>query len=275
MQHHGGPAGVAMLENTIKLDERNSWWKSLALPFLILLIWQVSVMAVSTGTIFPTPTGVLNGFGELILSGELPKSILESVGRICGGFLIAFTLAVCSALLVGLWHPAEYLLDPLIETFRPIAPIAWIPLAILWFGTGTYAAIFIVSYAVFFPVFLNTLSGIRAVDKGLVNAARTLGASPLLVIKDVIIPSALPSIILGARLGMGVGWAAIIAAEMTVGSKSGGGASGGIGQMMFIFLTYSLELRYIIVGMITVGVIALLIDIFFRRLEKILLPWTD
>ena len=96
-----------------------------------------------------------------------------------------------------------------------------------------------------------------------------------MIIKDVIIPSALPSIILGARLGMGVGWAAIIAAEMTVGSKSGGGASGGIGQMMFIFLTYSLELRYIIVGMITVGVIALLIDILFRRLEKILLPWTD
>lgn len=248
--------------------------RPLALPLLGLLAWQWIIGIQEGGTgIAPTPLGVAHGFWELTASGELPKSLLQSLLRIVSGFAIAFTLGVGAALLVSMSGVANYLLDPIIETFRPIAPIAWIPLAILWFGTGTYAAMFIVGYAVFFPVFVNTLAGLRGVDPRLVQAARTLGASRALIVRDIILPATLPAIILGARLGMGVGWAAIVAAEMTVGSKSGGGASGGVGQMMFIFLSYSLELRYIIVGMITVGIVALLIDIGFRRLERWLTPW--
>ncbi|HVL57613.1 MAG TPA: ABC transporter permease [Burkholderiaceae bacterium] len=245
-------------------------------PLALLALWQALAPVEGTTTgIAPTPTGVLRGFWELTVSGELPRSILESLIRIASGFSIAFSAAVALGVMVGLWKPAEYLIDPLVETFRPIAPIAWIPLAILWFGTGTYSAMFIVGYAVFFPVFVNTVAGLRSIDQRLIDAARTLGAGRLLLVRDVVLPGALPSIVLGARIGMGVGWAAIIAAEMTVGSKSGGGASGGIGQMMFIFLSYSLELRYIIVGMITVGIIALLIDRGFRRLERMLTPWAQ
>jgi ABC-type nitrate/sulfonate/bicarbonate transport system permease component len=254
--------------------ERRALLRGLAIPAVLLIIWQVSAPEGASQTgIAPTPLGVLLGFWELTLSGELPKSLLQSLIRIASGFSIAFSLAVAAAVLVWLSRPAEYLLDPLIETFRPVAPIAWIPLAILWFGTGTWAAIFIVGYAVFFPAFVNTLAGLRAVDQRLIDAARTLGAGQWRIIRDLIIPGALPAIALGARLGIGVGWAAIVAAEMTVGSKSGGGASGGIGQMMFIFLSYSLELRYIIVGMITVGIVALVIDAGFRRLERHLTPW--
>jgi ABC-type nitrate/sulfonate/bicarbonate transport system permease component len=248
--------------------------RGFAIPVVILIVWQWLAPADASQTgIAPTPLGVLLGFWELTQSGELPRSLLQSLIRIASGFTIAFSLAVIAAVLVWLWRPVEYLLDPLIETFRPVAPIAWIPLAILWFGTGTWAAIFIVGYAVFFPSFVNTLAGLRAVDQRLIDAARTLGAGRWRIIRDLIIPGALPAIVLGARLGMGVGWAAIVAAEMTVGSKSGGGASGGIGQMMFIFLSYSLELRYIIVGMITVGIVALTIDAGFRRLERRLTPW--
>lgn len=250
--------------------------RPLLLPLLALLAWQLLVgMQAGTSGIAPTPLGVARGFWELTVSGELSKSLAQSLIRIASGFTIAFVLGVSAALMVSMSRIASYLLDPVIETFRPIAPIAWIPLAILWFGTGTYAAMFIVSYAVFFPVFVNTLAGLRAVDQRLINAALTLGASRMLVIRDVVLPGTLPAIILGARLGMGVGWAAIVAAEMTVGSKSGGGASGGVGQMMFIFMSYSLELRYIIVGMITVGVVALLIDAGFRRLERRLTPWAQ
>ena len=250
------------------------WLRPLVLPLALLALWQLFAPAEgSSSGIAPTPLGVARGFWELTASGELPRSMLESLVRIASGFAVAFSLGVSTALLVGLWRPAEYLLDPLIETFRPIAPIAWIPLAILWFGTGTWAAIFIVGYAVFFPVFVNTLAGLRSIDRRLIDAARTLGAGRRLIVRDVILPGALPSIVLGARLGMGTGWAAIVAAEMTVGSKSGGGASGGLGQMMFVFLSYSLELRYIIVGMITVGVIGLAIDAGFRRLERRVTPW--
>jgi ABC-type nitrate/sulfonate/bicarbonate transport system permease component len=251
-----------------------AWLRPFVLPLALLLVWQLFAPAEgSSSGIAPTPLGVARGFWELTLSGELPRSLMESMVRIASGFALAFTLGVSTALLVGLWRPAEYLLDPLIETFRPIAPIAWIPLAILWFGTGTWAAVFIVGYAVFFPVFINTLAGLRAIDRRLIDAARTLGAGRSLIVRDVILPGALPSIVLGARLGMGTGWAAIVAAEMTVGSKSGGGASGGLGQMMFVFLSYSLELRYIIVGMITVGVVGLAIDAGFRRLERAVTPW--
>lgn len=263
-----------MADTALKGPAAGAWWRAAVLPLLLLAVWQALAPAGgSVNAIAPTPVGVLRGFWELTHSGELPRSLLESLIRIGSGFAVAFVLGVTFALLVGLWRPAEYLLDPIIETFRPIAPIAWIPLAILWFGTGTYAAMFIVGYAVFFPVFVNTLAGLRAVDRRLLDAARTLGAGRLMTIREVILPAALPSIILGARLGMGVGWAAIVAAEMTVGSKSGGGASGGVGQMMFIFLSYSLELRYIIVGMITVGLVALVIDAGFRRVERVLTPW--
>ncbi len=248
--------------------------RALTLPALLLLVWQWLAPADASQTgIAPTPLGVLRGFWELSLSGELPRSLLQSLIRIASGFAIAFSLALAAAVLVWMSRPIEYLLDPLIETFRPIAPIAWIPLAILWFGTGTWAAIFIVGYAVFFPAFVNTLAGLRSVDRRLLDAARTLGAGRWLIVRDLILPGALPSIALGARLGIGVGWAAIVAAEMTVGSKSGGGASGGLGQMMFIFLSYSLELRYIIVGMITVGVVAMTIDVAMRALERRLMPW--
>jgi len=147
-------------------------------------------------------------------------------------------------------------------------------MAILWFGTGTYAAIFIVAYAAFFPLYVNTLAGIRNIDRRLVNAARTLGAGPALVVRGVIVPAALPSIVLGARLGMGLAWAAIIAAEMTVGAKSGGGESGGLGQMMFVFLLYRLDLRYIVVGMITIGLVALLIDSVFQLIGRSVAPWS-
>jgi ABC-type nitrate/sulfonate/bicarbonate transport system permease component len=249
-------------------------WRSAALPLLLIAIWQLAVGAHQPiSGLSPTPLGVLHGFWELTETGELPKSLMESLIRIGSGFAIAFVAGVSLGVLVAMWYPAEYILDPIFETFRPIAPIAWIPMAILWFGTGTYAAIFIVSYAAFFPIFVNTVAGIRGIDRKLIHAARTLGAGSFFTARWVIVPGALPSIVLGARLGMGVGWAAIVAAEMTVGSKSGGGASGGIGQMMFIFLSYSLELRYIVVGMITVGVVALLIDVMFRLVARWMLPW--
>jgi ABC-type nitrate/sulfonate/bicarbonate transport system permease component len=250
------------------------WLKPLLLPIVLLAMWQAwAPLEGSTSGIAPTPSGVARGFWELTVSGELPSSLFESLTRIASGFCIAFTLGIAMAICVWYVRLAEYLIDPLIETFRPIAPIAWIPLAILWFGTGTWAAIFIVSYAIFFPVFVNTLAGLQSLDKRLLDAALTLGATKYMMIRDVVLPGALPSIVLGGRLGMGAGWAAIIAAEMTVGSKSGGGASGGIGQMMFIFLSYSLELRYIIVGMITVGCVAYMIDSVFRIVQRRISPW--
>jgi len=164
-------------------------------------------------------------------------------------------------------------LDPVVESFRPIAPMAILPIAILWFGTGTPSALAIVTYAAFFPVLVNTVHGVSRVDRKLVLAAQTMGMGRLTILTRVILPGALPGIMLGARLAMGVAWTAIIAAELAVGAKSGGGTSGGIGQMMFVFYAYSVDLNAIVVCMAVVGVVALGIDRLFRAAERRLMPW--
>jgi ABC-type nitrate/sulfonate/bicarbonate transport system permease component len=148
-----------------------------------------------------------------------------------------------------------------------------LPLAILWFGTGTPAAAFIVGYAAFFPMIVNTIHGVKSVDPQLVRAARTLGVDRLTILRTVVLPGALPYIFVGARLALGVAWTSIIAAELAVGAKAGGGGTGGIGQMMFVFYAYSVDLNGIIVCMISVGLVALVIDRGLRRLEQWMLPW--
>jgi ABC-type nitrate/sulfonate/bicarbonate transport system permease component len=174
---------------------------------------------------------------------------------------------------MGTYRAIDRSIDPLVESFRPIAPIALLPLAILWFGTGTPAAAFIVGYAAFFPMIVNTVHGVKSVDPQLVRAARTLGVSRLTILRTVVLPGALPYIFVGARLALGVAWTSIIAAELAVGAKAGGGSTGGVGQMMFVFYAYSVDLNGIIVCMISVGLVALLIDRGLRRLEIWMLPW--
>ena len=130
-------------------------------------------------------------------------------------------------------------------------------------------------YAAFFPVVVNTVHGVSRVDRKLVLAAQTMGVPRLTILLRVILPGAMPSVMLGSRLAMGVAWTAIIAAELAVGAKSGGGGSGGIGQMMFVFYAYSIDLNAIVVCMVSVGVVALLIDRIFRAAEVRLLPWRN
>ena len=206
----------------------------------------------------PSPARVAARAAEMIASGELRWRSSKA----CSASPWASPSRLRSALLLGAamgaFRSVGRNLDPLIESFRPIAPIALLPLAILWFGTGTPAAAFIVAYAAFFPMLINTIHGVRSVDRRLVQAARTLGVSGSTTLRTVLLPGALPSIFVGARLALGVAWTAIIAAELAVGAKAGGGATGGIGQMMFVFYAYSVELNGIVVCMIAVGVVALL-----------------
>lgn len=210
---------------------------------------------------------------QLVASGELPLAMLQSLQRVLLGFGGATALALIIGTAMATFSPVGRALDPIVESFRPIAPIALLPLAILWFGTGTPAAAFIVGYAAFFPMIVNTIYGVRSVDQSLMRAARTLGLGRFAILKNVIMPGALPSLFIGARLALGVAWTSIIAAELAVGAKAGGGSSGGIGQMMFVFYAYSVDLSGIVVCMIGVGIVALLIDRGLRLLESWMVPW--
>jgi ABC-type nitrate/sulfonate/bicarbonate transport system permease component len=245
----------------------------LALPALLILLWQAWATTLPPESPAPAPAKVVQAFVTLVQSGDLPLALVQSLGRVLVGFAGALLLAVTLGVLMGTSRALRDNLDPIVESFRPIAPMALLPIAILWFGTGTPTAFAIVGYAAFFPLLVNTVHGVSRVDRKLVAAARTMGIPRSTVLLRVVLPGALPGILLGARLAMGVAWTAIIAAELAVGAKSGGGNSGGIGQMMFVFYSYSIDLNAIVVCMAVVGVVALVIDRGFRALETQLMPW--
>ncbi|MDE2363710.1 MAG: ABC transporter permease [Hyphomicrobiales bacterium] len=247
--------------------------RGVALPLVLLLVWQAWASTLPANTRAPSPAQVARAFETLAIGGGLVGATLQSLGRVMLGFLIALVLGVSLGVLMGSSRRVSRNLDPIVEGFRPIAPMAILPIAILWFGAGTPAALSIVAYAAFFPLLLNTIHGVSRVDRKLLQAARTMGLPLHARILRVVLPAALPSIMLGARLAMGVAWTAIIAAELAVGAKSGGGSSGGLGQMMFVFYAYSIDLNNIVVCMIVVGVVALLIDRLFRVAERRLMPW--
>jgi len=252
-----------------------NWAKALTLPIILLVIWQAWAMTLPETSPAPAPLKVVQSFAELTASGELIWATIQSLGRVLAGFAIAMVAGRSLGVLMGSSRIVRENLDPIVESFRPIAPMAILPIAILWFGTGTPAALTIVAYAAFFPLLINTIHGVSRVDRQLIRAAQTMGLSRLRTVLVVIVPAAIPSVLLGSRLAMGVAWTAIIAAELAVGAKSGGGTSGGVGQMMFVFYAYSIDLNGIVVCMIVVGVIALLIDRLFRLVEHKLLPWRN
>ena len=247
--------------------------RSLALPVFLIVLWQAWAVTLPAGSPAPAPFKVLESLGDLLIGGSLLSATAQSLGRVLLGFVTASVLGIVLGLLMGSFPAVRENLDPIVESFRPIAPMAILPIAILWLGTGTPTALAIVAYAAFFPVLVNTVHGVSRVDRKLVLAARTMGVSRLTILARVVLPGALPSILLGTRLAMGVAWTAIIAAELAVGAKSGGGGSGGIGQMMFVFYAYNIDLNAIVVCMAVVGVVALLIDRLFRAAERHLIPW--
>ena len=246
----------------------------LALPVTLLVLWQAWGLTLPPKSAAPVPSQVVAAAYELIASGQLISGLRQSLARVLTGFSVAGSLALILGLLMGYLRTVERNLDPIVETFRPVAPIALLPLAILWLGTGTPAAVFVVAWAAFFPMIVNTTAGVKRVDRRLVDAARTMGLSQLQILRTVILPATLPAIMVGARLAMGAAWGSIIAAELAVGAKAGdAGTTGGIGEMMFIFYAYSVTLDGIVVCMLTVGLVALLIDQGLRLVQRRLMPW--
>lgn len=246
--------------------------RRLALPLVLLVVWEVAVTLAGSPRA-PKPSMVAVKAAEMLADGTLLAGIGTSLGRVFGGFLIAAGLAVPLGLVMGSVRAVERNLDPLVESFRPIAAIAILPLVILWIGTGNMAAVTIVAYAVFFPILVNTIAGVKRIEPSLLRAARTMGVPPLTRMRTVVLPAALPSILIGMRIGLGIGWTAIIAAELAVGAKAG--SSGGIGQMMFVFYAYSIQLSGIVVCMVAVGIVALLLDRSLRALLARAVPWSN
>lgn len=243
------------------------------IPLLLILIWQgLSFIQVIPSYKLPSPVEIVLGFRDLLIVGVPPGNLLHnhmiySLYRVALGYAIAALLAIPLGLLMG-WLPGLLkIVRPLFEIVRPIPPLAWIPIAILWFGIGIKSAAFIIFLGAFFPILLNTISGVLSIHPILIEAARTLHAREKDIFLKVLLPGAVPSIFIGMRIGIGIGWMTLVAAEFT-GVKEGYG----LGYMIMTARDIQRP-DEILAGMLVIGVIGLLIDIGLRAIESRMIRW--
>ena len=242
--------------------------RRLVLLAILLASWEFAsryILDKTQATLLPPPSGVLNGAIELSSSGELWKHVLDSLRREFIAFCYA-SVAIPLGIMMGCFKWLNEQVDPIIEILRPIPPIAWIPLSILWFGVGNTQNQFIIFLGIFFPILLNTIDAVKNVEPSLIRAARCLGAGDWNVITRVILRAALPQITTGIRIGLGVGWMALVAAELV-------GANSGLGFLINDARTV-LRTDYILVGMLAIGVIGLCLDRLIRYTAQKLMPWS-
>jgi len=243
------------------------------LPLLLIFIWQaLSFIQVIPSYKLSSPVEIVLGFKDLLIVGVPPGHLLHnhmlySLYRVFLGYAIAALLAIPLGLLMG-WSPGLLkMIRPLFELLRPIPPLAWIPIAILWFGIGIKSAAFIIFLGAFFPILLNTISGALSIHPILIEAARTLHAREKDIFLKVLLPGAVPSIFVGMRIGIGIGWMTLVAAEFT-GVKEGYG----LGYMIMTARDIQRP-DEILAGMLIIGVIGLLIDIGLRATESRTIKW--
>lgn len=254
-----------------------------AIPLAAVALWQaLSVSGAINPQVLPSPVAVLarwwayllptepydptgGSWFVWLLSGEMPLDIYASLYRVVAGFAVGAGLALPLGLMMGTSERVHKLFDPLIQVLRPIPPIAYIPLAILWFGLGNPPAIFLIAIGAFFPVLMNTIAGVRHVDGIYLRAARNLGAGRWTMFTRVILPAATPYILTGARIGIGTAFIVVIVSEMIA-------VNNGLGFRILEAREF-LWSDKIIAGMFTIGLLGLAIDMAMNRLNTHLLRW--
>jgi sulfonate transport system permease protein len=234
--------------------------------FILAIWWIVSKFIFSeNNSLMPSPKDVFMTFITDIKNGTLILNIWKSLLRVLIGFGIASIAGIILGLAIGLVPFIYIILESIINFLKNIPPIAWIPLAILWFGIGELSKIYIIAYSAFFPILLNTIFGVRSIDKILLKMAKNMQLNKFYFIKEIIIPASLPSIFTGLRIGMGTGWMALIAAEMI-------GATSGLGFMIEESRQLLLVSR-VIVGILSIGFCGFICDKILQYIEKKLVPW--
>ena len=238
------------------------------LPLLLLISWQVlSEGGHINQSILPSPSKIIAAFDKLIKKGTYSKHILASLDRVVKGFLIGSAFGLFIGTITALIPVLDNLLSAIIGIFRPIPPIAAIPFFILALGIGESSKVAIIVIGSFWPAMLNTYQGIKSTDRKLLELARAFEKDQFSVLVKIIIPSAIPSIFTGLRLGIGSAWTCVVAAEMIA-------ASAGIGYL----ISYGRELAQpdvLLVGIVTIGIVGIVLDILMRWLEKKLIFWND
>lgn len=253
----------------MSINKNNYWIKKITpwiIPILILIAWIIFTGdgAISS-KIFPQPGKVLDSFIKLVKNGELLKSIGVSTERALSGFIVGGGIGFILGFINGLSKTAENLLDSTIQMIRNIPHLALIPLVILWFGIGQEAKLLLISLGVFFPIYLNTFHGIRSIDPSLIEMGKVYGLKGFALFKEVILPGALPSILVGIRQSLGIMWLTLIVAE-TVAADSG------IGYMAMNARELML-MDIIVLSIIVYALLGKFSDVIAKMLEHRLLQW--
>ena len=231
----------------------------MVLMALLIALWWVVVVKTDS-LIFPTPWQVVTGTMELAADGTLWEHIGASLFRVATGFLLAVLVAVPTGLWMGRVDAVYRTLNPVFQIMRPISPIAWIPLAILWFGVGNVSPVFLIFIAAVFPMIVQTASGVHTIERRYLHAAENFGVSRATLFRRVIVPAVLPEIVIGMRIGLGVAWLVVVAAEM-IALRSG------LGYLIIDSRNAGNRYDLVIAGMIIIGLIGLMLDGLMRLLE--------
>jgi sulfonate transport system permease protein len=236
------------------------------IPALILIVWQIlAVTGVISARVLPAPTEVVRAGAELVASGRLFEDVWASARRAGLGFLIGGSIGFALGLINGFFPFSAKLLDSSVQMGRNIPHLALIPLVILWFGIGETARLFLVSIGVAFPIYINTYHGVRNVDAGLIEMSKTYGLSTWQLFRQVVLPGALPSILVGVRYALGIMWLTLIVAETIA-------ATSGIGYITMNAREF-LQTDVLVLGILLYALLGKLADSAARGLERQLLAW--
>lgn len=260
------------MRDKIDIEQLKTFGIYLIIPVLILTVWDLSSIIINNNFILPRIYDVvdvlLHPFEDILGSGTLVKNTLVSVYRVFLGFSIAVLLAYPLGIAMGRVKLIDNLFSKTVELFRPIPPIAWVPLALAWLKIGIASILFIIAIGAFFPVLVNTISGVKNVKRTWIESIRMVGASEKDIILRVVVPGSAPSVWTGMRVGFGIAWMCVVAAEMLPGTNTG------IGYLIMYAYSWG-QMQVIIAGMIIIGLIGICVDFLFRRVENTRFRWRE
>ncbi|WP_026783517.1 ABC transporter permease subunit [Pleomorphomonas koreensis] len=239
--------------------------------FAIITLWSLAASRGWVSKVFlPSPLAVLKSAYQVSVSGfadsTLLQHLLASLGRVFGALAASIVVAVPIGAIIASSRIGRGIFDPIVEFLRPLPPLAYLPLIIIWFGIGEASKVLVIGLAMAPPIIIATAAGVRSVSRDRLNAARSLGATRSQLLRFVVLPSALPSIVTGIRIALGAGWSTLVAAELVAASR-------GLGFMIQSAATF-LGTDVVILGIAVIGIVAILLELLMRALERRFVPWS-
>ncbi len=266
---------LALQSATARISEQTGWQIStrtislLTAASLLLAWWAVTYFGLIDPLFLPAPAAVAEKGWLLATTGYMDSTLWEHLGSSLQRIGIALALAIVTAIPVGIAigrnRIARGIFDPLIEFYRPIPPLAYLPLIVIWCGIGEFSKVLLIYLAIFAPIAIATATGVRTVDPARLRAAQSLGATRSQLIRHVILPSALPDILTGVRIGLGVGWSTLVAAELIAATR-------GLGFMVQSAAQF-LVTDVVVLGILIIAVVAFALELGLRALQRKLVPW--